>query len=277
MDRYAVVGNPIAHSLSPRIHQVFAQQTAQALTYEAILVPVNGFACAVDAFKAEGGKGLNITLPFKREAWQLVVQRTPRAERARAVNTIVMHEDGRLTGDNTDGTGLLRDLTLNHSITIEGSDILMLGAGGAARGVLDPLLKAQPARFVIANRTGSRAQALAEEFADLGAVNSCRLDEFGAEQFDLIINATAASVGGEVPMISDNVLRPGGCCYDMFYSHRPTAFVRWGVERGAAKSLDGLGMLAEQAAESFALWRGVRPETTKIISCLRNNNDGGRI
>jgi shikimate dehydrogenase len=269
MDRYAVMGNPIAHSLSPRIHRLFAAQTSQTLSYEAILVPLEGFAQAVETFKATGGRGLNVTLPFKEEAWALASDRTTRAERARAVNTIVIHDDGRLTGDNTDGAGLLRDIHVNHGAVIEGREVLVLGAGGAARGVLEPLLAARPARLVIANRTPDRARQLASSFGDLGDVAGCGLDELGGKQFDLIINATAASVRGEVPAIPDTALRTRGWCYDMFYAAEPTAFVRWGQAHGAAKSLDGLGMLVEQAAESFALWRGVRPNAVDVRRALR--------
>jgi shikimate dehydrogenase len=262
------MGNPVAHSLSPRIHRMFAEQTGQAVTYEAILVPLEGFTRAVEAFKARGGKGLNITLPFKREAWESVAERTARAERAEAVNTIVIHEDARLAGDNTDGIGLLRDLTVNQGVLIEGAEILVLGAGGAARGALEPLLAAKPARLVIANRTANRAHALAEAFLPFGPIQGCGFEALRKERFDLIVNATAASVAGDVPAIPEDILQPGGNCYDMFYSHEPTTFVRWGLEHGAAKSLDGLGMLVEQAAESFALWRGVRPETADVITRL---------
>lgn len=269
MDCYAVMGNPIAHSLSPHIHSMFAEQTGQVMTYEAILVPVGGFARAVEEFKAAGGKGLNITLPFKRQAWEYVEERTSRAERAGAVNTVMINKDGRLIGDNTDGIGLLRDLTLNQGIKVEGRNILVLGAGGAARGILEPLLAAKPASLLIANRTASRARALAEEFSALGYIGGCGLGQFGAERFDLIINATAAGVGNEVPEIPDDILQPGGSCYDLFYSREPTAFVCWGQEHGAAQSLDGFGMLVEQAAESFALWRGIRPNTAEVIEALR--------
>ncbi|MGH8501676.1 MAG: shikimate dehydrogenase [Gammaproteobacteria bacterium] len=269
MDRYAVMGNPIAHSLSPRIHRLFAEQTGDTLSYEAILVPRDGFAEAVAAFKAEGGKGLNVTLPFKREAWELVDERRPRAAHAGAVNTIVIQDDGRLTGDNTDGAGLLRDLTTNNGIRVEDAEVLLLGAGGGVRGVLEPLLAAKPRCVVIANRTAVRARQLARDFGDHGQVHGCGFDELSGKQFDLIINGTAASVQGEVPGIPDDSLREGGCCYDMFYGREPTAFVRWGLERGAVRSIDGLGMLVEQAAESYALWRGVRPEkTAELIAAL---------
>lgn len=275
-DRYAVMGNPIAHSLSPRIHRMFVEQTGQAISYEAILVPLDGFHRAVETFTSADGKGLNVTLPFKPDAWALVDKRTPRAELAGAVNTIVMHENGLLTGDNTDGAGLLRDLTINHAAVIEDREILILGAGGTVRGILEPLLAANPARLTIANRTRERARKLAAEFGDVGNVQGCGLDDLNDQQFDLIINGTAASVKGEVPIIPDGVLRPGGWCYDLFYSSQPTAFVRWGVAHGAAKSLDGLGMLIEQAAESFALWRGLWPNTSDVGADLRKSLAAGK-
>jgi shikimate dehydrogenase len=275
MDRYAVVGNPVSHSLSPRIHRLFAKQTGHAITYEAMLVELDDFVHAVQLFKAQNGKGLNVTLPFKQEAWELVSDRTPRAERAGAVNTIVVRDDGRLTGDNTDGVGLLRDLEANHGAVINGRDVLMLGAGGAARGVLEPLLAAKPARLLIANRTPDRARRLARDFRDVGDVAGCGLDQLEDQQFDLIINATAAGVTGEVPAIPDGALRRGGWCYDMFYSlDEPTSFVRWGLAHGASKTIDGLGMLVEQAAESFAVWRGVHPNTADVLVHLRNHVSG---
>lgn len=269
MDRYAVIGNPIAHSRSPQIHTLFAQQTGQHLTYEAILAPIDGFGCAVDAFVASGGKGLNVTVPFKLEACELVDDLSPRARRTQAVNTLVVHTaDGRLSGDNTDGVGLLRDLTRNHRCQIQGRRVLILGAGGAARGVLEPLLRASPSQLVIANRTVSRAVELTRDFSDLGQVEACGFEELAGERFDLIINGTSAGLIGEVPPIPEDVLRRDGWCYDMFYASQPTAFVLWGRRHGAAKSMDGLGMLVEQAAESFFIWRGVRPATAPVIKAL---------
>ncbi len=267
------MGNPIAHSLSPRIHHLFAEQTKQALTYEAILVPLHAFPHAVDRFKAVGGKGLNVTLPFKREAWKLVDQRSPRAQRAGAVNTIVIQQDGGLSGDNTDGVGLLRDLTLNQGIVVKDRDVLVLGAGGAVRGVLEPLLAARPACLIIANRTTARAIELAQNFSNLGDVCGRGPDTLRGQSFDLIINGTTASVQGSVPAIPDDALRAGGSCYDMFYNlDEPTAFVRWGLKHGAEISVDGLGMLVEQAAESFSRWRGMRPETSDVIRKLKDTH-----
>lgn len=272
MDRYAVIGNPIAHSKSPRIHTLFAQQTGQDLSYEAILAPADGFAETTERFRAEGGKGVNVTLPFKLDACKYVDELSPRAERAGAVNTIVFHPDDTTKGDNTDGIGLLRDLTQNHGIEIKGRMILILGAGGAVRGVLEPLLKASPAGLVIANRTVSRAERLSDDFADLGGIEACGFSELQQRSFDLIINATSAGLSGQVPPIPDDVLHKGGCCYDMFYTDKVTAFQRWAQQHGALKALDGIGMLVEQAAESFFLWRGINPDTRSVIATLRSWN-----
>lgn len=268
-DQYAVMGNPIAHSKSPMIHSRFAKQTGQRLEYIAILVDRGGFGQAVGNFQAAGGKGLNITVPFKQEAWQLVDQRSSRAERAGAVNTIKFLDDGSLYGENTDGIGLVRDLVTNHRVTIEGRQLLILGAGGAVRGVLEPLLEEHPARLVIANRTVDKARVLADEFGQLGNVEGCGFEPLAGQKFDIVINGTAASLQGEVPPLPEGILAEGAVCYDMMYAAEPTAFMRWAEEQGAAKSLDGLGMLVEQAAESFRIWRGVRPETTEVIRTIR--------
>ena len=268
MDRYAVIGNPIAHSLSPRIHRLFAQQTQQNLTYDAILAPKDGFTAAVEQFRSEGGKGLNVTLPFKLTAWTFVDERSARAQRAQAVNTIVFRSDHHSFGDNTDGIGLLRDLTHNQGLILKGLDILILGAGGAVRGVLGPLLAAQPGRLVIANRTVQRAVDLRADFAYAGDIEACGFQDLSGHSFDLVINGTSASVRGQVPPIPDNAVRASGICYDLFYAQEPTAFVHWGQRHGAGLSLDGLGMLVEQAAESFRLWRGIRPHTLPVIKTL---------
>lgn len=270
VDRYAVFGNPVAHSRSPEIHAQFAQQTGQTLRYEKILAPLDGFATAIATFQQAGGRGCNVTLPFKGEACALAHVRSERAERAQAVNTLRCEADGTLFGDNTDGVGLLRDLTVNHCAHLEGQRILLLGAGGAARGILAPLLATRPARLVIANRTAERAAQLARGFADLGTVTGGGLDALAAEAgFDLILNATAAGVRGEMPPLPETILAEGGWCYDLYYARTPTPFLRWARQHGAAHTLDGLGMLVEQAAESFHLWRGLRPETTPVIEALR--------
>lgn len=269
VDRYAVMGNPIAHSQSPRIHALFAEQTGQRLRYDAMLVEPAGFAAAVDAFRAAGGRGLNITIPFKQQAWAYATRRSARAERAGAVNTLVL-DQGPVYGDNTDGAGLVRDLGDNQGYALGGKRILMLGAGGAARGVLAPLLACRPQRLVIANRTAARAVELAVRFNDLGPVSGCGLPDLAGQRFDLIVNATAAGLNAQVPSLPDDSLATGTWCYDMTYGDAPTAFVRWAHAHGAARALDGLGMLVEQAAESFALWRGVRPDTAPVIAALRS-------
>lgn len=270
-DRYAVIGNPIAHSKSPLIHARFARATGQDMEYGRILGDPDDFAGDVRRFFAGGGAGMNVTVPFKEQAWALADERTPRAQSAGAVNTLIGLAHGRLRGDNTDGVGLVRDLADNHGFVFAGRRLLLLGAGGAARGVLRPLLEAAPAALVIANRTASKAVDLARAVAGMGAVSGCGLGDLGTERFDLIINATSAGLGGGVPPIPDACLAPGGWTYDMLYADEPTPFCRWGLERGAARVLDGLGMLVEQAAESFYLWRGVRPPTAEVIALLRDD------
>ena len=272
-DQYAVLGNPIAHSKSPRIHTLFAQQTRQRMVYTAIQVDPGGFKQAVGNFQASGGKGLNVTVPFKREAWELVNERSTRAQRAGAVNTVVMRADGTLFGDNTDGVGLLRDLRDNFGASIAGKRVLILGAGGAVRGVLEPLLAERPAFLLIANRTADRASALAQEFALLGPVSGSGFDGLPGQQFDLVINGTSASLQGDLPPLPDNLLSPGALCYDLMYSAQPTVFMKWAQQHGAARVVDGLGMLVEQAAEAFFIWRGVHPETLPVIEVLRSPHD----
>ena len=267
-DQYAVMGNPIAHSKSPYIHGLFAEQTHQQLEYKAILVEPGGFRAAVDGFRDRGGRGLNVTVPFKQDAWVYVDQLSAYAERARAVNTIWFDERCGSVGDNTDGVGLMRDLTGNQGARIKGKRILLLGAGGAARGILQPLLAAQPATVVIANRTAAKARELALLFGDLGRVSGCGFAELEGA-FDLIINATAASLDNTALPLRDEVLAAEAWCYDMMYGDRPTAFMNWARQRGASKVLDGMGMLVEQAAEAFCRWRGVRPDTAPILAALK--------
>jgi shikimate dehydrogenase len=269
-DRYAVIGNPIEHSKSPLIHTAFAEQTGQEIEYTRLLGEPGRFEQNVRDFLAAGGKGLNVTVPFKEEAWHLADELSDRADTAGAVNTLILLQDGRLRGDNTDGVGLVRDLTVNHGCLLSGHRILLLGAGGASRGVLRPLLETGPEQLVIANRTASRAVDLAREVVSLGRVEGCGLEDLAGQRFDLIINGTAAGLSREVPDIPDDLLAPGGWTYDMMYGREPTAFVLWGLARRATKALDGLGMLVEQAAESFWLWRGVRPETAPVIELLKN-------
>jgi len=268
-DHYAVMGNPIAHSKSPNIHTAFAEQTAQDIDYIAMLVEHGDFVNAVKTFQQNGGKGLNITVPFKNEAFALADSSSTRAERAGAVNTLILNDDGSIHGDNTDGIGIVRDLTQNHAIDLKGQRLLVLGAGGAVQGVLQPLLETLPAEIVIANRTASKAVALAKHFNDAGNISGCGFDELTGKHFDGIINGTAASLQGELPPLPDDVLSAGGWVYDMMYSAEPTPFMVWAKEHGAGKILDGLGMLVEQAAESFDLWRGVHPDSKPVITKLR--------
>ena len=261
-DRYAVFGHPIAHSKSPQIHAAFARQTGQDMSYEAILAPRDGFAASVAAFIAAGGRGANVTVPFKAEAYRLASRLSPRAQHAGAVNTLVF-DDGIL-GDNTDGAGLVADLTRNLRCALAGKRILLVGAGGAARGVIAPLLDQTPAEFVIANRTVSRAQELADLFGR--GVRACGFDALDMP-FDLVINATSASLAGELPPLSPRIFTAGTLAYDMMYG-RDTPFLAFARSHGAATA-DGLGMLVEQAAEAFYLWRGVRPDTAPVIAALR--------
>ncbi len=267
-DRYAVFGNPIAHSRSPDIHARFATATGQDLVYERQLVPLDGFAAAAEKFFREGGKGLNITLPFKREAFAWATRLTDRARRAGAVNTLA-RLDGGVLGDNTDGAGLARDITVNLGWPLAGRKVLVLGAGGAVRGVLEPLLARGPAALVIANRTVARASELAADFSDLGTVRGCGFVDLQGQSFDLVINGTSASLAGDLPPLPAGLLAPGARCYDMAYGREPTVFMAWAAQQGASAVADGLGMLVEQAAEAFELWRGVRPGTGPVIAWLR--------
>ncbi|VAW87931.1 Shikimate 5-dehydrogenase I alpha [hydrothermal vent metagenome] len=268
-DYYAVMGNPVAHSKSPQIHTLFAAQTAARLSYEAILVATDGFNTAVSDFQNSGGKGLNITVPFKQEAWHLANKRSDRAKLAGAVNTLIIKNDGELYGENTDGQGLVTDLINNHNIEIQSAKILVIGAGGAVRGVLAPLLANNPQTITIVNRTMSRAAELAQVFSSLGSINVCSFTELAGQNFDLIINGSAASLHGEVPPLPVSIINQDCCCYDMMYGDKPTPFMVWAKEQGAKKTIDGLGMLVEQAAESFYLWRGIHPATAEVIAEIR--------
>jgi shikimate dehydrogenase len=270
LDRYAVMGNPIAHSKSPQIHTQFAAQTQQNMCYDAILVALGDFKAAVYDFHAEGGRGLNVTVPFKQNAWALANVRTARAERAGAVNTLWWDERNKLHGDTTDGVGLVRDLRNNHGLALINLRILLVGAGGAVRGVIEPLLAEQPAELIIANRTAHKAVELAALFKDLGPVSGGGFDALAPAPFDLIINGTAAGLAGEVPPLPTTVVGAKTWAYDMMYATEPTAFVRWALEHGAHEARDGLGMLVEQAAESFWIWRDIRPATGPVIAQLRN-------
>ncbi|ANF25060.1 shikimate dehydrogenase [Stutzerimonas stutzeri] len=268
MDRYGVFGNPIGHSKSPQIHRLFAEQTGQTLSYEPLLAPLDDFPGYAGAF-FEQGLGANVTVPFKEQAFRLADQLSERAQRAGAVNTLKKLEDGRLLGDNTDGIGLVRDLLDNAGVTLQGKRILLLGAGGAVRGVLEPLLAQRPVALVISNRTLAKAEQLAGEFAELGPVSASAFEHLRGP-FDVIINGTSASLGGELPPLGDDLIEPGvTLCYDMMYGAKPTPFCQWAAERDAA-TRDGLGMLVEQAAAAFELWRGVRPDSGPVLTQLRS-------
>lgn len=267
-DRYAVIGSPIKHSKSPRIHQLFAEQTQQSIEYVAQEVPAERFKASVVEFFSKGGKGLNCTLPLKELAWAFADRSTKRAELSRAVNTLILQDDDRILGDNTDGCGLITDLTVNHGVALKGTRILLLGAGGASRGILGPLLERSPKHLILANRTRQKAKDLAAEFCIEGDIEGCGYADLKGEQFDLIINATSASLYDDLPPLTDDLLAPECVCYDLAYGNKPTTFVQWGKMQNAKKSLDGLGMLVEQAAEAFHLWRKVRPETKSVIDAL---------
>ena len=274
-DLYCVFGNPIGHSKSPKIHALFAAQTAQDMRYEARLAPLDGFAATVARFIADGGRGANVTVPFKEEAFRLATQRTPRAEAAGAVNTLSF-TDGQIVGDNTDGAGLVRDLKHNLGCNPAGRRILLLGAGGAARGVILPLLLEQPARLVIANRTAEKAVRLVQEFARLPACaisikpESCGFDaltNLTKERFDLVINATSTGLTNTVLPTSTSLFAPGCVAYEMLYG-RETPFMEQARSVLDVRVADGLGMLVEQAAEAFFVWRGVRPNTQAALVAL---------
>ncbi|HNQ05289.1 MAG TPA: shikimate dehydrogenase [Thiobacillaceae bacterium] len=265
-DHYAVFGNPIAHSMSPLIHAAFARQTGQDMDYTALLAPLDGFAETVRAFQAGGGRGANVTVPFKEQAHALARRRTPRAEAAGAVNTLLFG-DADILGDNTDGVGLVRDLMDNLGIVPRGLRILLMGAGGAARGVVLPLLEAAPRSLFIVNRTPARAVELARSFADRPGLAGGGYEDLPGRQFDLVINATAAGLTGDLPPLPDATFADGAWAYDMLYG-RVTPFLDFARQRGA-RVADGLGMLVEQAAEAFYLWRGVRPDTGAVMRLLR--------
>ena len=268
-DSYCVFGNPIGHSKSPLIHAAFARQTGEDISYTARLAPHDGFADSVKDFIAAGGRGANVTIPFKEEAYRLADHLTPRAKLAGAVNTLSFKE-ATIVGDNTDGAGLLRDITINLGHPIAGKRILLLGAGGAARGAIGPLLEQGPVTLVIANRTAQKARALAEHFAALGNISGGAYSALSGQIFDLVINATSASLGGELPPLPAGLFAPGSLAYEMMYGRGDTPFLLYAREEGATRLSDGLGMLVEQAAEAFYLWRGVRPEAAPVMASLRS-------
>lgn len=269
-DQYAVFGHPIKHSKSPRIHRLFAEQTQQLIKYEAHDVPAESFQQTIENFFDLGGLGLNCTVPLKELAWQYADSLSERAQFSKAVNTLAIQKDGTVLGDNTDGIGLVTDLTINHAIDLSKRKILILGAGGASRGIIAPLMSQSPDNIVIANRTVEKAVKLSQEFSILGNIHGCSYEALKNQQFDLIINATSASLTGNLPELENHLLAEGGCCYDLAYGNEPTVFVEWGHKQNARQSMDGLGMLVEQAAEAFFIWRGIRPKTEQIIQLLNS-------
>ena len=269
IDRYGVMGYPVSHSRSPVIHRLFALQTGENIQYELLQVAPEKLETAVRQFQRTGGKGLNVTVPHKAEVAKLCDQLSERAATAGAVNTMSFR-DGEIHGENTDGIGLLRDLAINQNFTIEGSNILILGAGGATRGIVGPLLEMQPASLRIANRTIDKAEALAQHFSRSGPVSACRFNVIPVtEKYDLIINATSAGVKGDTPPYPEAAVAPDTFCYDLSYGLSPTPFSVWALEQGAERSVMGWGMLVEQAAESFHIWRGVRPDTAPVLRQMK--------
>lgn len=268
-DNYAVFGNPIEHSKSPVIHAAFAAATGEDICYQKQQVDVHDFNKAAAAFFAAGGKGLNITVPFKQDAYGYAARLTARARHAGAVNTLILQDDETVLGDTTDGVGMVRDMVDNLGWQIKGKKVLVLGAGGAVRGVLEPLLELLPQHVVIANRTIDKALSLSKGFSEMGYLLGCGFDMLPGQQFDLVINGTSASLSGDLPPLPDDLLTEGANCYDMMYGSKPTVFMTWALQHGAKEVSDGLGMLVEQAAESFFLWRGIRPETKSVIADLR--------
>jgi len=268
-DQYAVFGNPINHSKSPLIHRQFAEQTGQDLQYSKQLVAEDEFVKTAQAFFAEGGKGLNVTVPFKVEAFHFAQQLTPRAQCAGAVNTLALQADGSILGDNTDGIGMVHDMH-NLGWELQGKRILVLGAGGAVRGIMQPVLAEHPEQVVIANRTLSKAEELAAHFHDLGDVHACSFEQLANKSFDVVINGTSASLSGDLPPLPQGLLNLNASCYDLMYGTEPTVFLKWAEAQDVeAKLADGLGMLVGQAAEAFYLWRQIRPEVVPVITWLR--------
>ncbi|MBS1270443.1 MAG: Shikimate dehydrogenase (NADP(+)) [Gammaproteobacteria bacterium] len=265
---YAVMGNPVDHSLSPRIHTMFAQQFGIQLDYRRIHVDAGGFGQAVDGFRATGGQGLNVTVPFKIEAWDLADERTDRSRLAGAANTLSF-KNGIIRADNTDGVGMCRDVSRNVRFEVAGKDVLVIGAGGAVRGVLGPLLGKHPANTVIANRSVDKAESLAELFACRGSIKTDGFEQLVGYSFDLVINGTSASLQGELPPLPEGLFNAGALAYDMVYQREHTPFLRWAAEHGAAHLADGLGMLVEQAAESFYVWHGKHPDTGPVVDTFR--------
>jgi shikimate dehydrogenase len=274
VDKYAVIGNPVAHSRSPQIHQGFARATGQDLSYERLLAPLDGFQATVEAFARSGGKGLNVTVPFKLQAFALAQSHSPRAQMSGAVNFLKRDGDGWF-GDNTDGPGLVRDITHNLGVAMAGRDILLLGAGGAARGIMGSVLAEQPRSLTISNRTFGKADAVARLFERYGPVVATPPDALAGRSFDIVISATSAGLADPSPaQWPASIVASCALAYDMIYGDAQTAFLAWAEALGAARTADGLGMLIEQAAESFLLWRGVRPDTASAFPLLRPTGRG---
>ena len=269
IDQYAVFGNPISHSKSPFIHTLFARQTNQSMEYGIVEAPVGGFQSAVSAFFAQGGKGCNVTAPFKLDAFKFADRLTQRAQLAQAVNTLKKLDDGQIIGDNTDGEGLVQDL-LQYKAQLKGAKILLIGAGGAARGVIQPLLDQAPSQMIITNRTFEKAQQLAEAFCDYGQIRAMPMNDINTP-FDIIINSTSAGLTGGLPDISTGIFNSKSVSYDMSYGAGNTHFNDWAKTNGVINAYDGLGMLVGQAAESFMLWRGLRPGVRQVLRELRKN------
>ena len=269
LSTYAVVGNPVAHSKSPLIHSLFAKQTGQDLEYTTQQCDDSNFDQTVLDFFSAGGDGLNITVPFKERAFALATECSDQAALAKAANTLFLDQQNILFGDNTDGIGLVTDISINNNFSINDKKILILGAGGAVRGVLAGLISAQPRVVAILNRTASKAEQLKQEFDAYLPVTVTSYNDPLEEAFDLVINGTSMSLAGKTPQITAELLSPNCCCYDMMYGQQETPFVTWAKDQGVTLALDGLGMLVEQAAVSFALWRGVRPDTAPILAALR--------
>lgn len=265
------MGNPIGHSLSPTIHSLFAEQTGQSLHYQPILVDVDGFSHALGTFRKLGGKGLSVTIPFKLDAFECSEVLSDRARQAEAVNTIWFDENDKIQGDNTDGVGLVNDIVKNHQFNLNGCRLLILGAGGAVQGILAPLIEQGPSQITIANRTISKAVRLCDIFSAFSSMTACGYDDLGQEAYDVVINGTSTSLAQQLPPVSGTIFHKDTLSYDLMYSKSGTVFQQWSREQGAAICLDGLGMLVEQAAAAFEIWRSVRPETDTVIKVLSSH------
>lgn len=269
MDKYAIIGNPVEHSLSPVIFQAFSEQTNQSLDYLRIKAPLDGFAATIKQFQKEGGKGANITLPFKHEAYRLADKRSKEANEAEAVSALQFRTDGTIYGVNYDGLGLVQDLTRNHNITLGQKSILIIGAGGATRGILGPLSNAAPAKIIIINRTASKARELADLFHLHGEIQGMGFDELEPTRYDIIIHATSLGHQGKAPSLPHGLIGPHTCCYDLSYGKIAAPFLQWARNEGAENCFDGLGMLVEHNAAVFYLWFGIYPDTSPVIEMLQ--------